>query len=291
MQDLEPIEASIRATATPAQVFRMLTSQNELRRWWAPRVIMSRNIVGQEDDRTAEMRLIQSEKNHLVRYSWRIQDWPDESGATTITFRISDLGASRNRTGEGLLLEISHDGWTDPLERERQERIWKLALPVLESLLKGKEPRPWWEGESGRGSFRLVRLPALKGFVEKIEPDNRNRSNRRNLSQSLWKILSKLDGGGAWYLKEDESEFELRYGGKKVFGVTREGQATLHWKELGQLLGAELDDFARRAEAEQDLELNSSKTQEKVPAARLHPDFWIQWCQDVMRMAREKGHV
>ncbi len=286
---LDAIEAELTVTATPAQVFRMLTSQNELRRWWAPRVIMSRSAICQEDDRMVEMKLMQADKNRLVRYSWRGLDWDPSAPATTITFQIEDLGASRNRTGEGLKLEMSHDGWSDPLERERQDRIWKSALPVLEALLNGKDVRPWWESENSRGSFRLVRLAALKSFVEKIEPDNRDRADRRILSQSLWKICIGLDGQGSWYLKDNEKEFELRYANRKIFGVSMTGAVTLHWRELEKILGANLDEYSRRLAAEQDVDVRADKGVEKIEGSHVKPELWIQWCEDVIRTAREKA--
>ncbi|MBX7059097.1 MAG: SRPBCC domain-containing protein [Leptospirales bacterium] len=284
-----PIDAALRVTSTPQQVFRMLTSQNELRRWWAPRVIMSRNQVCQEDDRLVEMKLMQADKNRLVRYSWRGVDWPPEAPPTTITFQINDLGASRRQTGEGLMLEITHDGWSDAGERDRMERIWKNALPTLESLLQGKDVRPWWEADSARGSFKLVRLTSLKSFVEKIEPDNRDRMDRRTISNMIWKVCIGLDGLGSWYLKDNEKEFELRYAGRKVFGVSMFGALTLHWKELEKLVTVELPDFAQRLAAEQDIDVHPEKSADKVPASALKPELWIHWVQDLVRSAREKG--
>lgn len=284
-----PIDASLRVTSTPQMVFRMLTSQNELRRWWAPRVIMSRNQVCQEDDRLVEMKLMQADKNRLVRYSWRGMDWPPEAPATTITFQINDLGASRNKTGEGLMLEVTHDGWSDAGERERMERIWKAALPTLEQLLQGKDVRPWWEADSARGSFKLVRLNSLKSFVEKIEPDNRDRMDRRTVSNQIWKVCIGLDGQGSWYLKDNEKDFELRYGGRKVFGVSMAGAITLHWKELEKLVGAQITEYAHRVAAEQDVEVHPEKSADKIPASSLKPELWIQWVQDLIRAARDKG--
>ena len=158
---LAPIEASLKLTATPAQVYRALTSQNELRKWWAPRVIMSRNLVSQEQDRVSEMRLMQAEKYQLVRYSWREQDWDPATETTTITFRIRDLGASRSRTGEGLMLEMSHDGWEDEAARERQARIWKKALAVLDKILAGKTAKAWWENQEARSSSWNFSLPVV----------------------------------------------------------------------------------------------------------------------------------
>ena len=56
--DIEAIEHELEIMTTPAQVFRVLTSQTELRKWWAPRVIMSRNLVTQLDGKDMEMKAV-----------------------------------------------------------------------------------------------------------------------------------------------------------------------------------------------------------------------------------------
>ncbi len=274
--DLEPIEATLCVNATPAQVYRALTSQNELRKWWAPRVIMSRNLVSQEQDRMVEMRLMQSDRNQLVRYSWRGQDWSGDAEPTTITFRISDLGASRHRTGEGLMLEISHDGWTNARERQRQKKIWDRALPVLEGLLSGKKVRPWWGKESGRLTFQQVRLTTLKPFFESI--------GKRSISRTLWKICSSLDSEGRWYLHDGEEEFEFRSGSCRVFGLDRDGVVKIFWIDLSGALGANLEEFMRRFSVEQEVDVDedTASTIQTMRVEDVRAELWIRWCSDVL---------
>lgn len=288
-RELDPIELTLKLVATPAQVYRALTSQNELRKWWAPRVIMSKNIVSQEENKVIEMRLMQTERNRLVRYSWRGEEWDPEAPATIITLEINDLGASRSKTGEGLRLDVSHDGWYDQEERDHQERVWKKALPALQALLKGKKHKPWWDGEESRGSFSQVKLAALKPLVEKIEKLPPGGSKQKKLFQAVWKVCNGMDGSGNWYLKGDDSCFEFRYNGVRIFSFNAEGDLTIFWEDLQSLLGSSLEDFVNRFMVEQDMDVQIGKTQINVRADKYQIEIWIQWCQDLVTLARSFG--
>lgn len=276
-----PIEASLKLTATPAQVFRALTSQNELRKWWAPRVIMSRNLVSQEQDRVSEMRLMQTEKYQLVRYSWREQDWDSSVDSTTITYRIVDLGASRSRTGEGLLLEVSHDGWSDQAARDRQAAIWKKALGVLDKLLAGKPAKAWWENQNAKASYQQVRLAALKPLVEQIGPEKKG--GRKTTARALWKICTTVDSTGNWYLKDDEREFEFRVQAVRVFGLDLNGKITIFWSEMSKALGPHLEDFGHRLAVEQDMDVQINKDREEIMVQDISVELFMRWCQDILQ--------
>ncbi len=276
-----PIEASLKLSATPAQVFRALTSQNELRKWWAPRVIMSRNLVSQEQDRVSEMRLMQTEKYQLVRYSWREQDWDSSVDSTTITYRIVDLGASRSRTGEGLLLEVSHDGWRDQAARDRQAAIWKKALGVLDKLLAGKKAKAWWENQNAKASYQQVRLAALKPLVEQIGPEKKG--GRKTTARALWKICTTVDSAGNWYLKDDEREFEFRVQAVRVLGLDLNGKITIFWREMSKTLGPHLEDFGHRLAVEQDMDVQINKEREEIMVKDISVELFMRWCQDILQ--------
>lgn len=284
-QELKPIKSSLKLVATPAQVFRALTSQNELRKWWAPKVIIARNIVSQEEDRIMEMRLMQSEPNDLVRYSWRGNEWDKMLPNTVITFQIEDLGASRSKTGEGLRLTISHDGWQDAEERDHQELVWKKALPALRALLAGKSKKPWWEGTEARGSYRQVKMAILKPIVESIEKNPPIKTSKKIL-QCVWKICTSLDEFGNWYLKNDDSKYELRVENIRIFSITAEGYVSLFWADIKNMLGPNMEDVINRFIVEQDEDVIIGKTQQNVRADKLHLDIWIQWCQDFLTLAK-----
>lgn len=285
-EELEPIESSLKLVATPVQVYRAITSQNELRKWWAPRVIISRNIVCQEEDRIMEMKLMQSEPNHLIRYSWRGNEWDKSTPTTVITFQIVDLGASRNKTGEGLKLVVSHDGWVDAEEREHQQLVWKKALPALRALLSGKKQKPWWEGKEARGSYKQVKLSRLKPIIESIEKIPPIKTSKKIL-KIVWKICTSMDKYGNWYLKNDESKYELRVDNMPIFSITTDGYVTLFWGKIKTMLGPNLDDFINRFIVEQDEDVIIGKTQKNVRVDKLHLDIWIGWCQDFLIMASD----
>ena len=168
-KQLEPIEFSIALKAMPSRVFRALTSQNELRKWWAPRVVMARNIVSQRSSIDVQMKLVDSRKNHAVRYIWRPENWDVTYPQNTIAFTIHDLGISREDTGEGLHLEIVHDGWVVVDERQQQEKIWQQALKSLKSLIEKKKVSPWWLKQNNQSSLRQVSLQGVKEIARHLQ--------------------------------------------------------------------------------------------------------------------------
>ncbi len=284
---LEPITFRINLVSTPASVFRAVTSQTELRKWWAPRVIMSRNTVSQEEGVDMEMRLVTEEKYQLVRYSWRGEVWPQETPATIITFEIHDLGVFRGQTGEGIRLEIIHDGWTDQEARDRQESIWKLAIPGLKALLEGRTVKPWWDGVKSADGYRNTDLTEIRLFLEKMEQESRGRLEKKQAAGVIREICKKLDGQGEWYMKENRSEFELRFNKVRLFSVMKNGTLVLSWRELERILGERLQDYASRLSVEQDLDLRIGKSQDRISAMHLNPGFWSQWCIDIIQYKRD----
>ncbi|MBU45180.1 MAG: hypothetical protein CMN76_18355 [Spirochaetaceae bacterium] len=280
--DIDAIEHELEVMTTPAQVFRVLTSQTELRKWWAPRVIMSRNLVTQLDGKDMEMKAVTKEKNHLVRYSWRGKDWPDDKPSTVITFEIADQGVSRGRTGEGILLTISHDGWVDQEERDRQAEIWKDAVAGLECVLAGKDFKPWWQDDRRVGDFLTVQLNELKDFIGRIEEESRAKKEKKQAAKNLWKIFQELDGQGDWLCKENGTEMELRFRGIRIFGALKNGQLVMAWRDLDPLLGRELQDFADRFTVEQDMDIHVGRNYDRLPGAEINPDLFSRWCKDVM---------
>ena len=288
-KDITPIELSINMETTPANIFRSLTSQTELRKWWAPRVIMSKNTVSFEDGKDIEMQLLKQEKNHMLRYNWRPQDWNEDMPETTITYEIEDMGVSRDQTGEGITLTIIHDGWTDQKERNKQEKIWKMAISCLKDIQEGKKQiTPWWENERHRAGYRKVKLSVLKSFIERINKENRGKQEKKIASQQLMKLCQALDNQGAWYLKDNGNEVELRYGKTKIFGVLKNGSISIPWRDLESILTARgLKKLANRVVIEQGIELHIGKSQEKLPAQNLNIELLTQWFIDIIQVARD----
>lgn len=287
--ELKSIEFKLDLVTTPATVYRALVSQTELRKWWAPRVIMSRNIVSQEDGVDMEMKLIQEEKNHLVRYRWKRVD-NDDSVPTIITFEIIDHGVSKNKAaGEGISLLITHDGWSDAGERERQERIWKQAVVGLKAHLDGKEMKPWWINEKTEEVYRPVKLPVLKQLLERMEKDNRGRSDFKPAVKNLLKICQSLEGQGEWFMQEEENRFELRMGEARIFKALPDAMLIVPWSELQKLLGtAHITDFANRLALEQNMDVRPEEQEDRVFAGKIDPGSWAQWCIDIVQHVREQ---
>ena len=282
----DSIVFNINLMTTPPTVYRRLISQKELRKWWAPRVIMSRNIVSQEDGKDVEMRLLQKEENLLVRYSWRPLDWEEQIPSTVITFKIRDLGISRQNTGQGITLEMTHDGWENLEDRRRQEEIWKMALRTLKAEIQGKTTRPWWESEKLKRGIHQIKWSALKEFLDKISGDPRSKPEKKLSTKVLTEICSELDSQGRWYMKENGNEVELHFLKQKIFGILKNGQISINWRELEKFLGASLSIFSDRLAMEQNLDIHIGKNQEKVPAYLINPTLWNQWCIDIIQILR-----
>ncbi len=286
--DIDPIEFKVSLNATPASVFRALTSQTELRKWWAPRVIMSRNIVSLDDGREIEMKLLQSEKNHSVRYGWRPMD-RSTLPATVITFEIRDLGVSRSRTGEGISLEIIHDGWPSQEDRDAQEKIWKSALPGLKACVEGKKVKSWWQNERSRSDMKSARFAQIKQTLESMESENRAKPERKLSIQKIGKVCQILEEQGAWFIKDGGGEFEIRFNNAKVFSAQKNGNIILHWRDLEKILGRSFKDFTNRLALEQSRELHIGKSLEKIPAVEMDESLLAPWFLDAIQAARENG--
>lgn len=286
---IESIHLSITAISTPSAVFKALTSQTDLRKWWASRVILSRNIVSQEDGREMEMKLVQAEKNHLVRYSWRSVEEADDIVPTIITFEIEDCGVSRGNTGEGIRLHVIHDGWMDIEERNRQENVWKLALSGLKDLLEEKPIHPWWELEKNTGSFKAVKLQTIKLFIEKIDRECRSRADKKMAGSIIGRLCQNLDGQGIWYQKQNGNEIELRFRGYRVFSAMKNGNLAFSWREIEKMAGPRFQDFTQRLSLEQELDLHIGKGQEKISSSSLNPDLLSRWFIDILQNCRDRS--
>ncbi|KAB2933221.1 MAG: hypothetical protein F9K24_07695 [Leptonema illini] len=281
-EELDPLEFSLQAVTTPARAFRTLTSQTELRKWWAPRVIMSRNIVSHKPGDEVEMILLTQDKNELIRYGLKGRSWPSQQGETIITFEIEDRGVRRGSAGEGIRVNIYHEGWTDPALRAEYEAIWKLAAPALEMLLRDEEPEPWWDNDTWKGEYRPAVLADLKEFLRRMEEETRAKKEKQKASKILWKVFQELDGKGEWYCKENYTEMEFVARGQKIFGAQKAGQLVMSWRELDPILGRNLQDFADRFSIEQDMDIRVGQNYDRMPASRLNPDLFIRWCNDVI---------
>ena len=279
--ELSVIHFSFHSKTVPSKIYKALTSQNELRKWWAPKVVMSRSSVSQEPGQNVRMKLIHSDKNHLVRYTWRPEDWDKSIPDTIITFTIQDLGASREDTGEGLLVDIVHDGWLDASELEKQKKIWILALRNLKALLRESPHTPWWEKKNYKTSLQQIRLTSLKQLLD-VYQKNASSTVAKKIHQASWRICTALDKYGKWYLREGEHKFEFHHENKRLFELSQVS-LILFWKHLKEKLGiCVTEEFARRLNAEQDIEASSQNSRTSFSLVKLSADIWITWAEDLI---------
>ncbi len=284
---IRPIVEAITLDTTPTLAFRALTSQTELRKWWAPRVITARGIVSVEDGKDIEMKLLQQEPNRLVRYNWRPLDWDDGKPETVLTFEIEDLGVSRSETGQGICITATQAGWVDANDRERQAEILRMALAGLHELLEKKKTKSWWKQPGAHVGYHRIQLSALKEFSERIEKENRGKSDKKLAAQNIWKLCQNLDSQGEWFAQDSEDEYELHVRSVKVFGVQKKGIIALAWPELEKLVGKrKLKELANRLALEQDVDVGPARKQDLIPANRTHVDLLTRWFADLLEEAR-----
>ena len=233
------------------------------------------------------MKLLQQETNRLVRYNWRPWDWEAEKSETVLTFEIRDLGVSRHETGQGISITATQDGWLSAEDREKQAAIVALAMAGLRELLEKKKTKPWWKQPGANVGYHRIQLTALKEFSERIEKENRGKSDKKLAAQNIWKLCQSMDSLGEWFASDSQDEFEMQYRGAKLFGVQRKGTVALVWPDLEGLVGKrKLKELANRLALEQDVDVGSARKQDLIPANQVHVDLMTRWFADLIEEAR-----
>ena len=276
---LVPIEISIRLKAMPSRVFRALVSQNELRKWWASHVAMSRNKVAQKPGQHVFMQLLNSEEPSFVRYIWRPETWEKNHPESTITLTIHDLGSFRQDTGEGLLLEIIHDGWVNEKEKEEQEKIWNLALESLKSLVEHNKVFLWWEGCNLNTSRKQINLSSLKQIFDSYKKESYDKIRKRK-NQNLWKLCCTLEEG-KWFLSEGEEKIIFQCENQDLLQITQ-NEIILLWDSLNKISYDTKESFVERLEVEQDIAIQATDENTTLDLDNLQFELWISWCKDLM---------
>lgn len=248
---------------------------------------MSRGIVSQEEGEDYRMELLFHEKSRLVRYSWRGVEWSSEMRSTVINFEIVDLGVSRGNTGEGIVLNIIHDGWEDLNLREKQDRIWSVALRCLKDLLEERDYRVWWQEIRTPDGFRSADSSDVERFLRKIENESRGKQEKKAAALVMREIMKWMEGQGSWFIKGNESEVEFRFQKNRIFTMLKSGNVMMSWRELEKILTDRLQDFATRLSVEQDLDIHIGKSQDRFSATGLNPEFFSRWCIDVIQFKRD----
>ncbi len=291
-EELPPIEFSFRTTAIRSKAFRAITSQNELRKWLAPRVAMSHKRISQKENVDIVMKVISMERDECVHYSWRSEDWEPSIPSTILMVTISDMFEVRrqardDRYGkdeEGLVVELIHHGWFDAKEREEQEEIWRLAVKSLEHLLGKKSPMLWWEKHKSTTAWHQVKLQALKPFLEIFK-----KQKKKHIFQGLWALCSSLDEYGKWRLNTEKSSFIFSHKDKRLFQVF-EREITFFWMEIGGPSDFYLQDMKDRLAVEQDLVIDIDQAETSISLEVLQPELWAAWCVDLIKeIERTKG--
>lgn len=281
-RELAPIEIKIEALASSSRAYRAFTSQTELRKWWAPRVIIAKNIISHKPGKDMKMILLNSRENEYIRYKFYGLDWKDQP-ETIIAIEIQEKGVKRRDKGEGILIHIYHEGWFVEEYRNEYEEIWNKAINSLKKLLETEKIEQWWEKEKRKGEFKAATIQQIKEFVNKMEEEAGNKKDRVKASKTLWKIFNELDSYGEWFTKDNYSEIEFYAKGKKIFGSVKTGFIIINWRELETILGRNLQDFADRFSIEQNnLEIHVGSNYEKIPATDIIPELFVRWCKDVI---------
>ncbi|MCS7205768.1 MAG: SRPBCC domain-containing protein [Leptospiraceae bacterium] len=277
------IERYIDVVATPQRAYRAVTSQTELRKWWAPRVIMAKNIVSHKSGKDMKMILTNYRENEFVRYKFYGLDWKDQP-ETIIAIEIHEKGVRRKDKGEGIRIHVYHEGWIREDYKKEYEEIWDKALNSLKILLTEEKIVHWWEKEKRKGDFKSANLQVIREFIQKMDDETKNKKDKKKASKILWQIFQELDPLGEWYCKDSFTEIEFYARGQKIFGALKSGYIVMSWRELEPILGRNLQDFADRFSIEQNhMEIHVGQNYEKIPAVDIIPDLFIRWCIDVIQ--------
>ena len=275
---IPPIEMECVLLSTPFKVFRSFTSQNGLRKWWAPHVSMSRNRISQEKDKNIKMELLSSKENHFAKYSWAPEHDSDNIASGSIIFTISNLGASRQNTGDGLLLEIIHDGWTNEQKRMKQENIWKLALKSLKSFLEDGTVLPWWEKHGDDSAQRQIKIQELKQIIDGFK---KHKKTKKIIWQKIWKLCSALYNQGKWFWDEGGESFNFQCNNKNIMKVT-ENKIHLFWKNVVGPSVFYIRNIKERFSVEQDIEFPVTEEETIIDIAHLQVELFISLLEDLM---------
>ncbi len=282
-REVETIEIQLDVFCSSARAYKAFTSQTELRKWWAPRVIMSKNIISHKPGKDMKMILTHFRENEYIRYKFYGLDWKDQP-ETIIAIEIQEKGVRRKDKGEGILICIYHEGWTNLEYKREYEEIWNKATQSLKKLLETEQIEQWWEKEKRKGEFKSATIQNIKEFVNKMEEEAGSKKERIKASKILWQIFDELDSLGEWYVKDNYSEIEFYAKGVKIFGATKTGNIILNWRELETILGRNLQDFADRFSIEQNnLEIHVGSSFEKINSLEIIPELFIRWCKDIIQ--------
>ncbi|MFN3604883.1 MAG: hypothetical protein ACK4UJ_09255 [Leptonema sp. (in: bacteria)] len=282
LKELDSIEIHLDVLSSPSRAYRAFISQTELRKWWAPRVIMAKNIVSHKPGKDMKMILSNYRENEFVRYKFYGLDWKDQA-ETIIVMEIFEKGVRRRDKGEGIGIHIYHEGWRSEEYRNEYQEIWNKASKSLKKLLETEQVEHWWEKEKRKGEFKSATIHQIKEFVNKMEEEAGSKKDRIKSSKILWQIFNELDTLGEWFTKDNYSEIEFYAKGKKIFGALKTGFITIYWRELENLLGRNLQDFADRFSIEQNnLEIHVGSNYEKIQATDIIPELFVRWCKDII---------
>ncbi len=107
-------------------VWNFLNREEEIKKWWP--------VEFKEDKSGFSGHIISMEKGRNISFSWTCAGWPCD---TTVTLNTYPEPA-------GTILEITHEGWEDLPESEREkamtysEKYWHRVMKNLKTLAEGR---------------------------------------------------------------------------------------------------------------------------------------------------------
>ena len=282
--EITPIEFTLKLKTRPSKIFKVLISQNDLRKWWAPHVAMSHSKISQEKNKFVKMQLTQNTTNQLLRYSWRPEAWEADQPNGSITFKITDLSLSREANDdEGIILDIVHDGWQDEDEKNRQQQIWELALKSLRSLIEEDKVELWWNQNIQSENWDQVKIQVIKKFIDEGRKSNQNYKAQvvKIIYQKLWKICNNLDQEGKWFINNEKSDIMFIYQNVKIFRANFE-EIFLLWDEIKSSISNYLNNLKERLSVEQDININLIESETLLKIQNLQTELWLEWLTDLL---------
>lgn len=136
------IQKSVTLHADPKRIWRALTNEKDLAKWWSDGVVIQPEAGGlfkepwtdsEGQAQLATGKVLNAIDEKELKFTWHERDWP-ENWETECTIKIEDEGDDR-------ILTVTHDGWEHLPEEKREALLqdfeigWGLHLKELKSFV------------------------------------------------------------------------------------------------------------------------------------------------------------
>ncbi len=283
MDDIPALHHILRFKSEVSRIYRILSSQHELRKWFMPSVIISKNIILDANKRSIHFQLVKAIPNQMLRYHWRPEDWSTNKGHSSLTYRITDHNHNRNTKDEGIQIDIVHDHWPNQFERDQQGEIWPKMIDGLSALINEDVHKPWWQNLPSNNVEQVLKLRQLRSEILKWCKEAKYSENR-----GFTNLCQRIDRENCWHFLKDE-RLTYKFDGKPILSFYPDMKINFHWAAIKQCSNYHFPLMMERLNVEQELSLDSQEPDQSLFAME---DFalslLINWLDDLIQTFRSE---